>query len=301
MKKIIGLTSLIVVVLLAACEQSTPELSTTSLSGLRFVTDVEAAVEPLTRFSDVILAENAAKVAISENAGLVMYTPDPEHEWFVPREIDFFPPHCMLILCDDEGKPVPDPRLGTFTVAQDLLAAYVTPTLIERAAEFGYSTNDLKKINGAELSSVVAEAGLSVGKYIPGSYYNRFCRQQPVPRICFFIEEEAVFDTPELEDFDKLGVVISDYNGLVSSGLAEKLVQVHGEGVDPVLSGVQVGLSETFSEAAAREFLVNVSSLDAQLGFAEAGLIPVTRSAFEETVTGAVREHVEAAAEATFE
>ncbi len=285
--------------LLAACG-TTPkaELTQTGHGAVPLFTDAKTLVKPLSEFSNVEFAKTAAlpMLAAERGGGLVGYTPDPLNNPERP-DISVIRFDCRLILCN---KLIDN---GYLTLGQNFVGAYLTPSLIQQAAKYQLSVKDLRQADVGTMTKLVAASGLKiglVGKYLPGSPLERLCSRQPAPRICWVIKGlgDLVVDIPDPRDaLDDLGLIITDYSGLVQSDIASKLVQVHGKGLEPAFSALQVGFHASVDSGAATNFLEHAYSYEGQVSLARTGVLPVTEKAFTETVGDEVRPHVEDALE----
>ena len=317
MKRFVLFSLVVLSGVLAACSQdSEATLESLRYGGARVVTDVEGLGESLSRSFDVHVAptEKLESVAAEYGAGVLSYDLVLDKVW-PPIEID---PEalekalrrvsklCQLILCDEDGNPMPDPRTGALTVGYDFTAVYATPELLERVADFGYSADFLSRVDIDKLSQIVAETGLgvaSVGKYLPGSPLERFCQQRPVPRICFYVSVGNRFEVDKLdihnlnEHTEDFGLIIVDYGDLGHIDLVGDLVQLHGEGLEPRVSPLQVGASKRVGEEAALSLIEHLYSDEGQYAVARAGVVPVTQRVYESVVADNVARHVEGARE----
>ncbi len=305
MKKVVLAGMLVLGTLFTACGQrSEAALDALSFGELPLVTDTEALLEPLSTFGVIHLAETEelGELALAQGAGLVGYTPLPDGDWGVLEKLpEVINPMCLLILCDDEGNPVPDSYDG-FTVGQDLLAVYATPTFVERVAQYGIGAEDLQLLDAAALVEMVVETGVrvgSVGLYGPDSPMARYCATRPVPHVCKIMSVAGVdvleLDVSEVAKTSGVGLIITDFGALTRLDTVGELTQLHGEGFTPVFSALQVGFPQTVNKAAAASFLENIYSDEGQIRLAQAGVIPVTERAFAEIVRGDLAVHVEAA------
>ena len=315
MKRFVLIGLVILGGVLAACSQD----SEATLQGLGYaevpvVTDVEGLVEPLGRSADVhfVPTEKLASVVAEQGVGVVSYTPVPDIVWIDLKEfykkLKLIYNQCGLILCDRDGNPVPDPRLGGLVVGFDFTAVYATPELLERVAGLGYGADALSAVSVGELTQVVAETGLrvaNVGRYIPspGSPWEGRCQQRPVPHVCKLISaggglEVDTLDTDALnEHLGDFGLVVVDYSDLRHVELAGELVQLHGKGLKPLFSALQVGAPERVGEQAALSLMESLFSEEGQRVLTEAGIIPVTQRAYADAVADDVAGHVENAFE----
>ena len=216
MRKLLLLGLLTLSGVLAACGgDPDAELARLNHGGeLRLATDVEALVEPLSAFADTrfVPPNEFVEVVAEDDIGAVSYTLVPK-DWLETRfEIPYTSRMCQLILCDDEGNPVPDPLGSDFIVGVDFTAVYATPALLTRSAEFGYDARDLEGMDARTLARIVAETGLGVAgvsdygvsdhrvsDYLPGSPAERFCQARPQPRICQYIAGEYGLELVELD------------------------------------------------------------------------------------------------------
>ncbi len=301
---------------LAACSQdSEASLESLGYGEVSVVTDIEGLSEPLSQVLDARFAPTVelAGAAAEYGAGVVSYdiTPDlvwPPPIWIDPEEFDKeikrIRNQCQLIPCDEDGNPEPDPRTGALSVGFDFTAVYATPELLERVADFGYSEHYLSQIGGDTLSQIVAEANLGVakvGKYIPGGPWDSFCQQRPVPEICKYISVGSGLEveTLDIHDLNKhvndFGLIIVDYGDLRHLDLAGELVQLHGEGLQPLVSPLQVSVPEHVGEEAALHLLERLYSDEGQYALAEAGVVPVSQHAYNDVMTDDVAGHVESA------
>ena len=186
----------------------------------------------------------------------------------------------------------------------DFTAVYATPELLERVANFGYSEHYLSQIGSDTLSQIVTETNLSVanvGKFIPGGPWDSFCRQRPVLKICYYISVGNGLEVERLDihDLNKrvndFGLVIVNYDDLRHLDLAGELVQLHGEGLKPLVSALQIGASRHVGEKAALRLAESFYGEEGQHALAEAGVVPVNQHAYDDAVADDVADHVESA------
>ena len=309
MKKVVWFGLLVLNTLLAACGQDTgQELSVLRHPGaVPLATDVRASAKPLGNFAEVKLVTAAELGGLAKDGfGTVSYKPVPDELGGSGQgsRFRFVPPLCLLVLCDDNGNPVPesyDKNPHDWTVALDFVAVYATPALLKRAAGYGLSAAKLSVVPATALTKVIATTGLEVGQvglYGPDSPWNDLCNRHPVPRICWVIDR---FDGPRvsvpdfgghIRDFADYGLVILAYDALLRLGdAAGELVQLHGEGLEPVVAALQVTLPEDTDKNAGQALFKDLYG-EGQTVLARAGFVPVAGGAFDEVVRSGAGQHV---------
>ncbi len=314
MKKFVLFGLIVLSSVLAACSQSSEaELSSQRYRGaFTLVTDIPSLVEPLSHVADVRYVESAklAKAAAFYNAGVVSYTPDPGriYDW-KPVKVPLVSRYCQLVLCDKDGNPVPDPRLDGITAAIDFAAVYATPVLLERAAKLGYSAKTVSAMDAGTLVKLITETGFNVAgvsktgvsRTIPGSPSDDWCRQQPVPKICWYI---SALDRLDVERFDvssldkhiqNVGLVIIDYRDLTQLEHAGELIQLHGEGIEPLVSTLRVAIPARASDLTMKNALGGVYGDEAQYSLAKAGFVPASGDVYDRVIDEDISAHVESA------
>jgi len=301
-KRIVLVGLLILGALLTACGEPTDASLKTLSRGFPMFTDDEALLKPLNTFNELHLVETEGlqELALDYSGGLVSYTPIPDWDgWRTPEIPDFINPNCLLILCDDEGNPVPGSYDGFDHIGYDLSAVYATPALVKQASKYGLDAEALRKLDASTLVEVATKLNVnvgSVGQYLPGSPWERICNQRPVPRICWLIDAGGLsldkVIVSELEGFKDYGLIITNLGALAQLEDVGELVQLHGEGLEPAFSALQVGFAKGVDEGAAFELLETIYSEEGQYSLGQAGIIPLSEGAFQKTFDKNLANHV---------
>ena len=202
------------------------------------------------------------------------------------------------------------------TAAIDFTAVYATPILLERAAKLGYSAKRISMVDVDTLVQLVTETGFDmigvskaamsrtgVSITLPGSEWDERCRQQPVPEICRYISaldplDIERFDVGSLDEYSQdIGLIIADYRDLTQLEHAGRLIQLHGEGVEPLVSTLRVAVPARAGDLTVKNTLRGVYGDKAQYSLAIAGFVPASGNVYDHVVNEDVSAHIKGALE----
>ncbi len=293
------------IALLSACgtDLTETELSTAGFSDVPIVTDNEQIAEGLGAAGfETILTEpdNLLEVHNEVGGGLVSYTP-------LPPEIDPWPwnprpwpiPWCDPRWCDPvDFSPV---------VGWDFEGAYITPEFAETLMSYDLALQEVSELSQQELGNVFTEVfevdtSIRIGSVTcdpagcqgttisvsPICFASRSCMGYHLQRA-----KENIDRYIAIQHLHEVDVIFTGNAGLnrVEAGLGN-LTQLQGEGVAPVIQGLNVAVHTKVGEEMGTMLAESLFSEEVQVSlFEHAGVLPVHADLLDEVMN----EHIEGA------
>lgn len=304
MKYFVLIASLGLVTLLSACG-TTPQnaqLTAANVVDTPIVVDSEVVAAGLEAAGfGVIIAESdtLAKTFETTKGGLLSYTPLPDDvptidpEWFKKL---FEVPWCDPRLCDP-----PEP-----IIVWEFSGLYMTQKLVDTLTRHDISAYQLVGLAGPELAEVLAQFDIRI-TYRSCDGLTGECVDIEVPPVkvdppcpvCEKADRYFELATHWTSDLEQADLVIADSRSLPGAEAAlGKFIQVHGEGLEPVLESLNFAVHAEVGEEAASALTESLLSTETQLVLYEkAGLLPVAQEALERVAEGTLGEHIEGALE----
>ena len=284
------------IALLSACgtDLTETELSTAGFSDVPIVTDNEQIAEGLGAAGfETILTEpdNLLEVHNEVGGGLVSYTP-------LPPEIDPWPwpwnprpwpiPWCDPRWCDPiDFSPV---------VGWDFEGAYITPKFAETLAGYDVDAHKVVNMNGYELAKTVNPFEPKIIIIICD---HNGCRivikpdPDPICPVCGGLGKYLDLKDKLTTDLFDADVVIVDSPALVDvKAELGNLIQLQGEGVAPVIQGLNVAVHPKVGEEMGNILAESLLNEEVQVSlYKHAGVLPVIPHLLDEVMD----EHIEGA------